>query len=424
MPTPENLLTESNKLIKVNVLNYEFYWKLYLYHQKTGFCAKALGMAYMANDFICDDMVSLIALLCDLTACSTTTPSIDKDTWGGVSKFIDPSILSNYINPNNNNVHCCIENESKLESDQDVHQLYKAHYQHIVDKLDIKQSDNVLIIESGSIELLNIIGETGCRLDVLTKKPHQFRSLKQHIQNQQNINIKFINQDESYYGQEKSYDKIICIEIDERENDQDLFEFCQTNLQLNGLAYIQAITGPFHPYHERDYKPQLQPTYWQSYYLKKSNIESKYWGMIAKFTHNPFQLESRYLSVVDAIGSPKGFINGHIASSNNNNNRNIPNLSNDIVKLLSNQNQLQLLEMNNIGDSYPSILEYNLIKLGSMKSRLVKDLQEEAMKNGCDLKMNEADLLEIYRTIQFHYYYLIASFKTVWSVTKVLLTKK
>ncbi|GAM17494.1 hypothetical protein SAMD00019534_006690 [Acytostelium subglobosum LB1] len=462
VPVPENLYSDSTKPITLHIKSFEFYSKLYLFHTRhPGLSAKALGMAFMADEFTCDDLPSFLALVCDLTVSSrahksnpVSSQQQTDDQWGWIHHMINPNVMSKYfLDQGSMMTHCghleTITKEKqegasedrdifncKLEDDN-IDTLYiNSLNQLVVDKLNLYKDDHLLELEPGwGSFTLYAAKNIGCKITAITRHDHHHRHLLAMIQKEgphleELVTVVLVSNNDVEYKTPASvvYDKILSLEGEFHQSmtSQMLLEMCKQRVRPGGLIFLQAITGPYHPYQQGDIKPTKPLSWHQLYALMRVHLESRIWGALATFAHNPFLLEARYQALLGTLGQ-RGFVNGHSSTKapSSPDHSDIPNLSKDAVDLLTSRYayELQLLEMENVGDHYPPLFDYWQRRLASNKSKLITDMQQEAMSKGCLLKMNEADLGEIPRAIQFHHHYLTACFKSVWSVTRLLVSK-
>ncbi|KAF2072362.1 hypothetical protein CYY_006332 [Polysphondylium violaceum] len=450
VPTPENLYSMANysKPIEIFVKNYDFFWKLYVLNKSNGrgFSSKALGLAYMSGDFECNDLPSLLAELCDLTI--SFSPSLynsddnskssifpkDSKYWGDIFKFIEndqnlfspflfdksKSILNPYIcNSNNNN-----DNDNSNNT-----------YQIIIDKLSINDGDIILQIEPTfgcqfSKYLLDL--HPNCKIVLLSSLIDIYNHQQQQNNNSNviilNNNLSQLIQDSKY---QNYFNHIISLEgniensfysTESNNRTRLLLDYCKTLFKNNkGLLFIQSISGPYHQYQEIDLKPNRKMTFWNKYSKLVEQVGKKYWAVIANFQHNPFYVEERYKVIMNVLS--KGYINGHIFDESS---KYIPNIPSDLTNICSDKSNdsFNLLEMQNIGDDYPEILQGWIDKLQENRDSLNIQIQEIAMQKGCHLKMNQDEIDEIYRAILFHLSFLISCFKSVWSVTRMIIEIK
>ncbi|EGG16022.1 hypothetical protein DFA_09694 [Cavenderia fasciculata] len=466
-PTPINLLSDINKSIEIIVHNDEFFSKIYLYHYNnvqgdrysSGISAKALGLAYVAGDFTCSDLSAFISLVCDLTTSLNQSPVSGNNCdnkWGWLSSLLSTAynnnnILKYFLAPSTP-YHCGLLKEETIQElnvDTLLDDYHFNHYDLILKKLFSNLQDmtsgvqkRVLVIEDHSLELTDFI-KKGIEKE---KKNIQVVTLTINNNNQSSKeedggdeeedvfnNLNNLIQQEEENGrnehdndQNNLFDAIIAIESN-RVLDSGLFTDGGDIYKLlanDGIVILQSVSGPYHPYKASDLKPGRFESlgYSQRFARKRLDFESKYWSLIANFQNDPFKLEQRYVYLMNLLA--KGYINGHIYDSHHqaiSSPSSSPscNIISELVQLVSeNDSTLELVEMDNIGDNYPVVIETWLKRLTEQHDQLVKDYQAFAMSQGCDLKLNESDIGEVYNSLYFHLSYLISCFKSVWSVTQ------
>eukprot|EP01133_Synstelium_polycarpum_P010870 gene10870-12664_t len=433
-PVPSNLFaTNYEDPVHLAINNHEFFTKLYVLHGRhAGLSARALALANMTDDFTCDDMASFLALVCDLTAC-TSTPQLPADptSWG----YIDINQVPR-IHP----THCGLLqiNDGSEDSDQFACQLTSdtieslyitPSFANIVAKLELTAEHTLLQLECGNGAFTWYAASICHHVTIITLSLATYTAMACEIDSRglsQKVSIIHVDNLATWQPatNDQQYNAIVSLEED---NSKDVSSFILDHstkiLAPNGRLLVQTITGPYHPYQKRDLKPLVEPTLHQRYQHSLLSLD-KIWILFTDFTHNPFGLEQRYLSLLQSLGV-KGYINGHMyAPPAPEQAITIPNLANDIVEMVAKEHgYLSLVEMGNIGDHYPPLLNYWRDSILSNHDKLIHDIQENAIKRGCVLKLNEADITEVHRIIQFHISYLTACFKSVWSVSSIVLQK-
>eukprot|EP01132_Coremiostelium_polycephalum_P001006 gene1006-1276_t len=357
----------------------------------------------MAGDFDCDDLSSLLALICDLTTSYYPINNQQSPITINNSTEFSPSlesIFSRFLPNSMMAYHCGFnrsqEDEVELTNTSETNEIlenYKIISSHI------SKTDSVLEIE----KQYNYISEL--------VKNKQLESLVTVY----NIDFSTFTLDSNNDLFQHQFDKIVSIEgVDSYnggdmdpitsnnniplERTQNFLNQCKLLLKpnVNSKIILQTISGPYHPYQEIDLKPERKPTLKNKIYQYCDYFEKKY---LTKLEND---IDTRYIKLMKILS--KGFINGHIYDYSS---EYIPNYASDLTAILSTDKQFNLLEMENIGDFYPEILK------GWCKELLNNYQSSIGHPDGATLEN-----LEIQRGIIFNLSYLISCFKSVWSNTE------
>ncbi|KAM9964622.1 hypothetical protein ACTFIW_004395 [Dictyostelium discoideum] len=461
--------------IQIYIKNYEFFWKLFIMNktinsESRGFSSKAIGMAYMCNDFECNDLPNLITQLCDLSI-STNCEVFDstnnyynknnnnenndenekKRIWSDLSEFINmENILTLFLfNNNNNSIQQYLSSYTINDNEK------------IINDLNIIKNgnQNLLIIEpllnlDNQNEFINYLienqfmnnnnnndddndddDENSNKLTILIKSKELYEKYcdsNSIVLENSMISILNMNFDSfSRLSENKlKYDKIISMQNNNNNNNNNnsggsddynlslLKSLLKSNLSSKLLIQEIKLNNKFSSSSSTSIKkPIRKSSFKNSYYKVIDEATKKYWAVMANFQHNPFYLENRYLDLMKMlnnnyhINSNSSIINGHIFDENinnyhSNNNNNNNNNNND------DNNKNEENDNNNNNEIIKNIILNWIKQCNDNQSLFSIKIQESAMKQGCLLKMNINEINEIYRGVIFHLSYLYASFNS------------
>ncbi|KYQ88449.1 hypothetical protein DLAC_11156 [Tieghemostelium lacteum] len=460
---PINLYSNLNvhKIIEIDVKSWEFFVKLFEGQNPRiqGFNPKSLGLAYMANDFTSSDLPTLIFLLCDMTLSNQhQIISCTKSQFNSLQLHSSFGDLYHFISDPVNLFSIFFQSPNDSSAESYAYCINSvAHYNGIITDLKLKENMNILEIEPNwtqSIQglLLHYVNSklTNYSYTIIisdTKKYNFIQTLitESNIQTDKisilNLNFKqFCNNNINSNNTSKKFDRIISLESlecslqDIHRNDRIPYFLERSNQLLKPKVtsllspkqpciYIQSITGPYQQYQELFNKKPISSHENIGILQRISNkLSSRLWTTFSAFQLNPFQLEERYDHLMKTLS--KGYINGHFESSHH------QSISGDhdsplLLEQCQNSPYFKFSEIVNM-DDYSLQLEQWLQKSldPDNLSAYSKAIQSLVKSNGCTLKMNQQEINEIFLAVQYHLSYLISSFRSVWSTSKIILEFK
>ncbi|EGC37566.1 hypothetical protein DICPUDRAFT_94048 [Dictyostelium purpureum] len=378
--------SDTGEPIKISIKNYEFFWKLFLFNKITSssqpstplkaFSSKAIGLAYII--------------------------------WNDISEFINIENIYSFFLFNHKNQ---IKNQYTFNSNN--------NFKEIIEKLNINNNTGeIRILEIGcnlSYYLINenyLDNNSNIKLTILieSKELYQYHlsNLNNKYSNVQFINMELSNFIENFKGENK-FDTIISMDSNcNNLNDFNQYlNYYKSISKINSIIFIQNINKQG----DNSDKPARKSSFKNNYCKLIDHIGRKYWALMAKFQHNPFYLEERYIDLMNIL--KKSSINCHI-NDDSDLNDNIA--SNESFKnYLSNQqdsNEFKLKSFETIDNSdIIKIIEGWIQDANQNQSMFLIKLQEMAMRHGCLLKMNQVEIDEIYRAVTFHLNLILSTFK-------------